>query len=118
MRASQLHAVAGIERRLPRHAPHESGSCATDAGGVLIGVVARIELELVVDRLLLLDGLRAAQFGLVPAFGVGRVLIVAIRRRRVAVSDRRPRRQRQRAPVVRLGSLPASPSVGGGRMRS
>src|SRR3546814_2843149 len=70
--------------------------------GVLSGIVAGIDLELVLDRFIGLDGFRAAQFWLVPALGVGRILVL----RSTAVGGHRDRwrlRKGQRAPVVRSG---------------
>src|SRR3546814_447711 len=65
-------------------------------------IVAGIDLELVLDRFIGLDGFRAAQFWLVPALGVGSILVL----RSTAVGghrDRWRRRKGQRAPVVRSG---------------
>src|SRR3546814_5824092 len=95
----KLDAVARIERRLARDLAHGLIH-AREARGVLIGIVAGIDLELVLDRFIGLDGFRAAQFWLVPALGVGRILVL----RSTAVGghrDRWRRRKGQRAPVVR-----------------
>src|SRR3546814_1413415 len=97
----KLDAVARIERRLARDLAHGLIH-AREARGVLIGIVAGIDLELVLDRFIGLDGFRAAQFWLVPALGVGRILVL----RSTAVGghrDRWRRRKGQRAPVVRSG---------------
>src|SRR3546814_17634682 len=70
----KLDAVARIERRLARDLAHGLIH-AREARGVLIGIVAWIDLELVLDRFIGLDGFRAAQFWLVQGHGFGRCLV-------------------------------------------
>lgn len=48
---------------------------AAKAGGILLGVIAGIDLEFVFDDRLSLHSLGAAQFWLMPAFGIRRIIV-------------------------------------------
>lgn len=87
------------------------------AGGVVFGFVGQIDLELVVDRRLPLDGPHAAEPGLIAPLGLGRIIVVG--------GARRVRDTGAGSGRVGIGSLLQSSgrpfygraSSGGGRMR-
>src|SRR5690242_9922862 len=97
MPASHSEVVAGIERGLPRDAPHKVVHAA-DPRRVLLHLIDLVEREFIVDRRLLLDS-SLAEFRLLPAVGVLRIFVVGL----LAFRGRRRWRawwQRSRTPVV------------------
>jgi hypothetical protein len=109
-RASQVDAVIGIERSLPRDLPHKPVHPAV-ANGIVLAVVAGIAAELVVDRLLFLDGFDAAEFRLVPPLGFGRIVVILANAGDRGQIDLRPLLQSS-------GSTFSETSAGGGRTLS
>ena len=112
----KLHPVLGVERDLPRHPLHRAIHPAVARGFFLI-VIEGVDLELVFDWLLLLDGLGAAELRLAPAVSESVVSSSSLRAARAVGVKRRLGWQWQRTPVVGAASV-GCVWHGGGRTRS